>query len=360
MASPPTTSLTTRSDAGEPPAVALRWTGDRRHRPRDPGAILIPRVTGRGRCPAGREAGHPLYDHVAQNNRRSLLLTVVFVVVVTVVVAAVLQLFDLGLIGVVIGLVVAVATALAAHRWSESVVLRVSRAVPADPVDHARLHNLVDGLCMASGLPKPSIHVIDDAAPNALAAGRNQKRAAIAVTTGLLASMNRVELEAVLAHELGHVKDGDLQASTLAVTLAGSPTLLADLLVRLRWWNGGRRDRDDRTGGTAPWAGAVGVMILRLSPLLSRLLRAAIGPPQAASADLSAIELTRYPPGLIAALEKLRDSSTVVHAGTRATAHLWMECPLALTDEEGELSRWNRMYDTHPPIEERIDSLRER
>ena len=143
-----------------------------------------------------------MYDQVAQNKRRSLLLTVVFVLVVTLVVAAMLQLFDLGLVGLAIALVVAIASAWAAYWKSDAIALQMSRAVPADAHTYARLHNLVEGLCIASGLPKPRIYVIDDAAPNAFATGRNPKHAAIAVTTGLLDMMTRVELEGVLAHEL--------------------------------------------------------------------------------------------------------------------------------------------------------------
>ncbi|QXC61825.1 M48 family metallopeptidase [Aquihabitans sp. G128] len=300
-----------------------------------------------------------MYDQVAQNKRRSLALTAVFVVLVAVVVAAVLYLFDLGIVGLVIALVVAVGSAFGSYWKSDALALRVSRAVEADPVTYARLHNLVEGLCIASGLPKPRIYVIDDVAPNAFATGRNPKHAAIAVTTGLLDKMNRVELEAVLAHELSHVKNDDILVSTIAVTMVGFVTLAADFCIRMMWWNGGRRGRNDRTGGAAPWLGFIGLGILVLSPLLSRLMQLAVSRRREALADVSAVEMTRYPPGLISALEKLRDDTTVVHASSRATAHLWIEAPVARVEEEGKLSKWNRLFDTHPPIEERIAALRE-
>lgn len=300
-----------------------------------------------------------MYDQVAQNKRRSLILTIVFVLFVAAVVSLVLYLFDFGIIGVVIAAVIAGASAFASYWKSDAIALRMSRASEADPKTYARLHNLVEGLCIASGLPKPRIYVIDDVAPNAFATGRNPKHAAIAVTTGLLDKMNRVELEAVLAHELSHVKNDDILVSTLAVTMVGLVTLVADLSIRMMWWNGGRRGRNDRQGGAAPWLGFLGLGILVLSPLLARLLQFAVSRRRESLADVSAIEMTRYPPGMIAALEKLRDDTTVVHASSRATAHLWIESPVARVEEEGRLSKWNRLFDTHPPIEERIAALRE-
>lgn len=301
-----------------------------------------------------------MYDQVAQNKRRSVALTVAFMLLTGAVVYVILYLFNFGIFGVVIAAVVAIGSSCASYWKSDAVALRLSRAQPADPVTYARLHNLVEGLCIAGGLPKPRIFVIDDPAPNAFATGRNPKHAAIAVTTGLLEVMNRVELEAVLAHELSHVKNDDILVSTLAVTMVGLITVAADLSIRMMWWNGGRRGRSgDRSGGAAPFLGIIGLALLVLSPLLARMMQFAVSRRRESLADVSAVELTRYPPGMIAALEKLRDDTTVVHAGTRATAHLWIEAPVARDTQEGRLSKWNRLFDTHPPIEERIAALRE-
>src|SRR5690242_20955339 len=123
--------------------------------------------------------------------------------------------------------------------YSDRVALAASRAKPAEGPEYQRYHNLVEGLCIAAGLPKPRIYIVDDPAPNAFATGRNPKHAAIAVTTGLLAMMNRVELEGVVAHELSHIKNYDILVSTLAVTLVGAVALLADITIRTMWWNGG-------------------------------------------------------------------------------------------------------------------------
>ena len=300
-----------------------------------------------------------MYDQVAQNKRRSAAIVIGFVLFTTLVLAVILWLLNLGFIGVGIAAIVAIASAWGAYWKSDQIALKMSRAVPADEHTYARLHNLVEGLCIASGLPKPRIYVIDDVAPNAFATGRNPKHAAIAVTTGLLDMMTRVELEGVLAHELSHIKNDDILVSTLAVTMVGMITLAADISVRMMWWNGGRRGRNDNEGGAAPFLAIFGIALLVLSPLLAKLMQMSVSRSRESLADVSAIEMTRYPPGLISALEKLRDDTTVVHSASRATAHLWIEAPIARDEEEGRMSKWNRLFDTHPPLEDRIAALRE-
>jgi heat shock protein HtpX len=264
-----------------------------------------------------------------------------------------------GTIGVVIALVVAVAMSVASYWKSDAIALRMSRARPADPVEYARLHNIVEGLCIAAGLPKPRVYVIDDEAPNAFATGRDPKHAAIAATTGLLEKMNRVELEGVIAHELSHIKNYDILVSTIAVTLVGFIALMSDIGIRTLWWGGGRSRDDDRGGGAGAIFAILGFALLILAPLIAQLMQFAVSRRRESLADMSGVELTRYPPGLIAALEKLRDDQTVVHAHSRATAHLWIEQPMPTSREEGKLSRLNRLFDTHPPLDERIAALRE-
>jgi heat shock protein HtpX len=307
-----------------------------------------------------------LYDLVTTNKRRSALLVAAFVLLVLLVGWAVQVLLGFGWIALAVALVVAVAASAGAYWKSDAIALRMSHAQPADPVEHARLHNLVEGLCIAGGLPKPRLYIVDDEAPNAFATGRDPRHAAIAVTTGLLGKLNRVELEGVLAHELSHIKNYDILVSTLAVTLVGVVTLLADFTLRFLWW-GGPRHRNDRRGGGGGGANAivaiVGFALLLLAPLIGRVMQAAVSRRREALADVSGVTLTRYPPGLISALEKLRDDKTVVHSASRATAHLWIESPIPHADAEsrgrGDSSWLNRLFDTHPPLEERIAALRE-
>ncbi len=307
-----------------------------------------------------------MYDQVTSNKRRSWLLVASFVVFVAVIAAVFTYLVGAGgPVGFVLAMVIAGATSFLAYWKSDSVALAVSRAKPATVDEYPRLHNLVEGLCIASGLPKPRLYVVDDPAPNAFATGRNPRHAAVAVTTGLLEKLNRIELEGVLAHELSHIKNYDILVSTLAVTMVGVVAVLADLGIRMSWWNMGRnshRDFDRRAGGNSgplAFLAIGGFVLLALSPLIAQLMRVAVSRRRETLADVSGVEMTRYPPGLISALEKLRDDSTVVHSTSKATAHLWIEEPAAQTATEGRMARFNRLFATHPPIEDRIALLRE-
>jgi heat shock protein HtpX len=299
-----------------------------------------------------------LYDQVASNKRRSVLLVAAFVVLVFVVAWAFNQLLGYGVAGLIVALLFAGGSAFVAYWKSDTVALAMSHAKPADPTEYARLHNLVEGLCIAAGLSKPRVYVIDDPAPNAFATGRNPQHAAIAVTTGLLEKMNRVELEGVLAHELSHVKNYDILVSTLAVTMVGIVALLSDWGLRTIFWGGGRRRDDENPGPQAVFA-LVGFALLIFTPIAARLMQFAVSRRREALADVSGVALTRYPPGLISALEKLKEDQTVVHSGSRATAHLWIEAPVARRPEEGRLAWLGRLFDTHPPLDERIEALRE-
>jgi heat shock protein HtpX len=303
-----------------------------------------------------------VYDQVAQNKRRSALLLFGFVALVAAVGAAFNLLFGGGPVFIAIAVLLAGGAAALSYWKSDAIALRVSRARPAPIEEYARLHNLVEGLCIAGGLPKPRIYIVDDPSPNAFATGRDPKHAAIAVTTGLLEKLNRVELEGVVAHELSHIKNYDILVSTLAVTLVGVVAIIADIGVRFLWFGMGRsRNNGNDSGGGGPQAilALLGFALLILSPLIGRAMQAAVSRRRETLADVSAVELTRYPPGLISALEKLRDDYTVVGSTSHATAHLWIEQPQALEESEGRMSKLNRMFDTHPPLEERIALLRE-
>jgi heat shock protein HtpX len=307
-----------------------------------------------------------VYDQVTSNKRRSWLIVAGFVLFVALVATLFTYLVGYGgPFGVAIALVIAGIASFTAYWTSDSVAQRVSRAKPASEEDHPRFHNIVEGLCIASGLPKPRLYIVDDPAPNAFATGRNPRHAAVAVTTGLLEKMNRVELEGVLAHELSHIKNYDVLVSTLAVTMVGVVAILADLGIRMMWWGMGRNSHrgfdNRRGGGGGPQAllGIAGLVLLMFAPVIAQVMRLAVSRRRETLADVSGIEMTRYPPGLISALEKLQDDTTVVQSTSHATAHLWIEEPAAQTAEEGKISWVNRLFATHPPLEERIALLRE-
>ncbi len=300
-----------------------------------------------------------MYELIQSNKRRSVLLVASFVIVVGLVGAAFGLVFGGGLIVTPVAVVIGATIAFASYWKADTIALAVSRAKPADLDEYARLHNLVDGLCIASGLPKPGVYIVDDPAPNAFATGRNPKHASIAVTTGLLDKMNRVELEGVVAHELSHIRNYDILISTLAVTMVGAVALLSDVAIRTMWWNGGRvRRSGDHNNRNNPLA-LVGFVLLILAPLIAKVMQASISRQRETLADVSACQMTRYPPGLISALEKLQADTTVTHSASTATAHLWIEQPMSGVGDDGRLGGPHRWFNTHPPLEERIALLRE-
>jgi heat shock protein HtpX len=300
-----------------------------------------------------------VYEQIASNKRRSAALIFGFVLLVILVGVVVGQLIGGGPMASIVALVIAAVMAFTSYWKSDSIALAVSRAVPADPETYQRLHNLVEGLCIASGLPKPKVYVINDPAPNAFATGRNPQHAAIAVTTGLLEKMNRVELEGVVAHELSHIRNYDILVSTIAVTLVGSIALMTDLAIRMMWWNGGRTAREGDRGNSSNPLALVGFILLILAPIIAKAMQAAVSRKRETLADVSACQMTRYPPGLISALEKLRADQTATHSASMATAHMWIEQPLSGVSDGGKLSFFHRMFNTHPPLDDRIALLKD-
>lgn len=303
-----------------------------------------------------------MYEQIARNKRRTFLMLAFFVLLIAGVAIAIGFLMKTGIAIVPIAIVIAIAMAWGSYFSSDKIALAASRAKPADGPEYARYHNLVEGLCIAAGLPKPRLYVVDDPAPNAFATGRNPKHAALAVTTGLLQEMNRVELEGVLAHELSHVRNYDILVSTVAVTAVGAVALMADLGLRFMWFGGRSERRDSNDSGPIGLILVIAAaMLLVLAPFAAQLMQFAMSRRRELLADASGVQLTRYPPGLISALKKLQDDQAVVHHATRATAQMWIESPLE-RDEQTEngqkKSNWlNRAFDTHPPLSERIKAL---
>jgi heat shock protein HtpX len=300
-----------------------------------------------------------MFELIRSNKRRSVALVACFMLFIALVGACIGVLVGNGITFTLVALAFSGGVAFYSYWQADKIALKISRAEPASEVEYQRLHNIVEGLCIAAGLPKPGVYVIHDPAPNAFATGRNPEHAAIAVTSGLLEKLNRVELEGVIAHELGHIKNYDILVSTLAVTMVGAVALLADGAIRLMWWNGGRVSRSgDQSNGSNPLAFA-GFALLILSPIIAKAMQAAVSRRRETLADVTACQLTRYPPGLISALEKLKEDTTVTHSASMATAHLWIEQPMSGVGDKGKLGGIHKMFDTHPPLDERIALLRE-
>ncbi|MGH2752911.1 MAG: M48 family metalloprotease [Actinomycetota bacterium] len=303
-----------------------------------------------------------MYERIASNKRKTWLLIAGFVVVVGLAGWAFGEYLGAGFWGLGIAIGIAILMTWGSYFNSDKIALRMSRAKPADDPRYQQLNNIVEGLSIAAGIPKPRVYVVEDSAPNAFATGRNPEHAAIAVTTGLLEKMDRDELEGVIAHELSHVKNRDTLIMTIAVTLVGVIVLLADIFIRAMWWGGGSRNRD--SGGAGSILAIFGIVLLILGPLIGKIMQFAISRRREYLADADGVFLTRYPDGLINALEKLKQDQTVVRSGSRATAHLWIEAPIPRQAAEARQGKgrgaWlNRMFDTHPPLDDRIAVLRQ-
>ena len=297
-----------------------------------------------------------MYEQIAANKRKTFLLILGFVVLLTLVGLAFNYLLQGGVIGIAIVAVIVIVSSTVSYFNSDKAALAISHAKPADPHEYARLYNLIEGLCIASGLPKPRLFIIEDEAPNAFATGRNPKHAAIAVTTGLLEKMNRVELEGVLAHELSHIRNYDILVMTLTVTMVGIIALLSDFFLRFMFFGGGRDDDDNGNNPLAIVFMIVGFILLIFAPIIAAVMQSAVSRKREYLADASGVQLTRYPPGLISALEKLKGDTTVIHSASKATAHLWIEEPLEKETRKGQ-NRLNHLFDTHPPLDDRIKAL---
>lgn len=300
-----------------------------------------------------------MYERISSNVRKTWMLIVVFVLF-TLAIGFFFSVFtDTGYWGIGIAAAVAIAMTWGSYFSSDKIALSMSRAKPAEGARYRQLHNIVEGLSIAAGIPKPRVYVVEDTAPNAFATGRDPEHAAVAVTTGLLAKFNRDELEGVIAHELSHIENRDTLVMTLAVTLVGVIVLLADWVLRIMWFGGG----DDNNKGVAAPLAIIGFVLLLIAPLVAQLMQFAISRQREFLADADAVYLTRYPPGLIGALRKLQDDQTVVRTASRATAHLWIESPIALQKARGRRGAtrqgaWlNRLFETHPPLEQRIEAL---
>lgn len=246
-------------------------------------------------------------------------------------------------------------SSLISYFYSDKITLAMSGAHQIDLNANPELYRLVENLSITAGLPMPRVYIIEDAALNAFATGRNPQNAVVAVTTGLLQKLDKTELEGVLAHEMSHVGNYDIRFMTLVVVLVGIITLLADWMLRMSFF-GGRRNNNNNSGGGIFLLIGIGLAIL--SPIVALLIKLAVSRQREYLADASGALLTRYPEGLASALEKIAGDHKPLETANKATAHLFISNPLK--DHEGDSQSWFAgLFNTHPPIEERIKRLRE-
>jgi heat shock protein HtpX len=295
-----------------------------------------------------------MYDAQAQNRWRTVLLIVAFTVLVAVVAFVAGDILgggpSAGVAFIPLAILFSAGTSLFSYYAGDKLVLAQSRAREVPEGEEKVLRDVVETLALGLGIPTPKLYVIEDPAPNAFATGRDPKHASVAVTRGLLEVMNRSELEGVIAHELSHVGNRDIRVMLLVTVLVGTVALLSDWLLRSMWWGGRDRDRDRGSGGG--FLLIVGIVLAILTPIIATLIQLAVSRQREYLADASGAFLTRYPEGLANALRKIAADRNVLSVANKATASLYIANPL-----KDHPFQFDRLFDTHPPIEERIKRL---
>jgi heat shock protein HtpX len=295
-----------------------------------------------------------LYSMMSRNRWKTFLFIVVFSLLFGAVGYVLVNVFHWGTGGYVLFGLFIVGYNLILFYNSDKIALMVSGAKEADPLRYQRLHNVVEEVAIAAGVPKPRVYVIDDPAPNAFATGRNPHHATIAATTGLLDMMNREELQGVIAHEMSHIRNYDILLMTVVGIIGGLIILFRDIFLRWMWF--APRRRNDRNGGGAAQLVllVIGIALAIIAPLLVLLIRAAISREREYLADASGAYIVRYPEGLASALEKLGTYSGKLRTATGATAHLFIANPYG--KDRNVVS--TNVFATHPPIQLRVKRLR--
>ena len=296
-----------------------------------------------------------LFDQITSNKRKTWILLLVFFLLLALVGYAVGYLFmRSGLGGMIIALIIGLIYALTMIFQSTEIVMSMNGAREVDEQTAPDLYHVVEDMAMVAQIPMPRVFIIEDSSLNAFATGSNPQNAAVAATSGLLAIMNREELEAVMGHEVSHIRNYDIRISTIAVALASAITLLSSMAGRMMWWGGAgrRRSDNDRDGnGLEIIMLVISLLAIVLAPLAATLVQLAISRQREFLADASSVELTRNPQGMINALRKLDNSEPMHHHVDDASSALYINDP----KKGGGLQK---LFYTHPPISERIERLK--
>ena len=295
-----------------------------------------------------------MYEAQAQNRWRTVLLIFFFTLIVVAIAFVFGDIFggstSSGVVFIPVAIAFSAGSSLFSYFAGDKLVLAQSRAQEVPEGEEKVLRDVVETLALGLGIPTPKLYVIEDPAPNAFATGRDPNHASVAVTRGLLETMDRSELEGVIAHELSHVGNRDIRVMLLVTVLVGTVALLSDWLLRSMWWGGRSRDRNNSGGGGILLL--VGLVLAILTPIIATLIQLAVSRQREYLADASGAFLTRYPEGLASALRKIAADQHVLSVANKATASLYIANPL-----KDHPFQFDGLFDTHPPIEERIKRL---
>ncbi len=296
-----------------------------------------------------------VYERIESNKRKSWLIVGLFLFFVLG--ASYLMAKGLGYGPGVVGwaLVLSGVMSYISYYFSDKIILGLSSARPANRERDFDFYTVAENLSRVARVPCPKLYVIEDTALNAFATGRDPEHAVVVATTGLLASLNRTQLEGVVAHELSHVKNYDTRLASIVTILVGLVALLADWFLRISYWGGGKRERDEG-GQMQAVLFAVGFVLALLSPIVAQLIQLAVSRRREFLADAEGAKLTRFPDGLAQALEIIAKDKEPLEAANKATAHLYISNPLK--NRHDAVGWFAQMFNTHPPVQERIKALR--
>lgn len=302
-----------------------------------------------------------IYEAGSANKRKSLVVILGFVAFVGIAIYVLTRAlsiyfgYELGGLGVAgIAFIFSGITSFISYYYSDRIVLGISGAKEASRDDYFDFYTAAENLCLAANIPTPKLYVINDSAPNAFATGRDPEHAVVCATTGLLAKLDRTELEGVIAHELTHITNYDTRLMTLVTVMVGVVALLGDIFLRMQWI-GGRRDRD--SGSTNALFLVLGLLFAILAPIIATFIKLAISRRREYMADSGAVSLTRQPSGLISALQKISTDTEALEAANKATAHMYIINPFKGKRDRRAVSKMASLFNTHPPVEQRIKEL---
>lgn len=291
-----------------------------------------------------------MYNQIDSNKRKTWLLVFIFIALISLLGYFLDYMTDSGNSLLVMAVIISIITSLFGYFSGDKVALVTAGAKQITAGDNPYVYRMVENLCIASGVPTPKVHLIEDDAINAFATGRDPKHASIAITTGAIRKLENEELEGVIAHELSHIKNYDIRLMTVVIILVGIIALLSDMFLRMTFF-GGHKNDDNK--GANPIMLIIGLALIILSPIIAQLIKFAVSRKREYLADASGSLMTRYPEGLARALEKISNDSAVLKRANNATAHLYISSPFM-----GTKKFLANAFSTHPPIEDRIAKLR--
>jgi len=303
-----------------------------------------------------------IYEVISANKRKSGLVIIFFLVFVTLAVYIISNAvsfylgYEAGGLGIAgIALIVSGVMSFGSYYFSDKLILSISRARPASRKDNFNYYTAVENMALAAGIKKPALYVIEDSATNAFATGRDPAHAVVCVTTGLIDKLTKTELEGVIAHELSHIKHFDTRFMSIVSVLVGSVALIGDWFLRMSFYGRGRDRRQNELGALVI---LVGLLFAILAPVIAKLIQLAVSRRREFFADAGAIAITRQPSGLISALEKISQDKEPLEVANKATAHLFIANPFKNVLTLNRVNKFANLFNTHPPIKDRIEALK--